>query len=62
MKEKCQHYRKAEGFIEIEETKSFVCTLPNLDSDKAKLKVQCQGDVNQCENFPEFMVCSKIGM
>ncbi len=62
MDEKCQHYNKAERLNEIEEAEYFICGLPNIDSDKAKLKVQCQGDVNQCENFSEYIACSQLGM
>ncbi len=54
---KCKFYKKAN---EIEEAEYFICKLPNLDSDKAKLKVQCQGDVNKCENFTKLMVCTKL--
>ena len=52
MDEKCQFYKKAEYFI---------CELPNLDSDKAKLEVRCEGDINMCDNLEEYIVCTKSG-
>ena len=60
MNGKCQYYKKAEGLIEIEEAEYFICGLPKLDSDAAKLKVQCQGDVKKCDNFKKLMVCTQL--
>ena len=67
MEEKCPYYQKAEPYTheegnlgpdkssyEPEEAEHFICNLPNLDSDKAKLKVQCQGDVNKCDNMGDY--------
>ena len=53
---KCKFYKKAN---EIEEAEYFICKLPNLDSETAKLKAQCQGDINMCDNLEEYVVCSK---
>ena len=57
---KCKQYKKAGGLNESEEAEYFICGLPNLDPDKDKLKVQCQGDINKCENFTKFMVCTRL--
>ena len=42
---KCKYYEKAEYFI---------CKLPNLDSETAKLEVRCQGDINMCDNLGDY--------
>ncbi len=60
MDRKCNYYKKAEELNEIEEAEYFICGLPKLDSDTAKLKVQCQGDVDKCENFEKLMVCTQL--
>jgi len=65
--EECKYYKKGEPYIneeinlgadegsyEPEEAEYFICKLPNLDSEIAKLKVRCQGDVNVCNNSGEL--------